>query len=247
MQEIPLTKGYFAIIDDEDFEEISKYKWHAHLGRDGKPYADSRRAGRMTRFLMKAKKAERVDHINHNTLDNQRSNLRTCTAGQNSCNMRVQPNKNGYKGVCKDYIDRFGLPRYRGLLRLRKKCFRGKFRRSAVEAAKDYDDLAKKHFKEFACLNFPDSIRREHIARMIMSTNGRIFKITFIKRTGGREERTIFGRVGVWKDLKGVGMRFSPEKMKLIVIWDMQDREYKAIPIEGIQAFYFGGKKYRVD
>jgi hypothetical protein len=247
MKTIKLTKGYEAIVDDEDFAEVSKYKWCLSVTGKKKKHisAMNSKVGRLSRFIAKPGIGQITDHRDHNTLDNRRGNLRNCTKVENSQNMEMSHNKNGYKGVLRIRKDR-PVP-CRGRLRIGKKCIMGHARYHAVLAAKDYDDLAKKHFKEFAYLNFPHSIRREHIARMIMSTNGRIFKITFIKRTGEQEERTILGRVGVKKHLKSVGCRYSPEKAKLVVIFDMQDRQYKAVPIEGIHAFYFGGKKYRVD
>ena len=41
MQPIPLTKGYFAVVDDEDFERVNKFKWHAAVKKrdDGSIYA----------------------------------------------------------------------------------------------------------------------------------------------------------------------------------------------------------------
>jgi len=246
MKTIPLTQGYEAIIDDEDFAEVSKYKWYASYTKHNKRWdVRNRPCGKLSRFLMKPNSDELVDHKNHNTFDHRRRNLRVCTKLENSRNRKVQFNKNGYKGVVRFYKDR-AVP-CRGRIHFSDKVIVGPFRHHAVLAAKDYDDLAKKHFKEFAFVNFPDSIRRAHIARMIMSTNGRIFKITFIKRTGENEERTIFGRVGVKKHLKNIGCRYSPEKAKLIVIFDMRDRGYKTIPIDGIHAFCFGGRSYRVD
>ena len=251
MKKIRLTKGYEAIVDDEDFEEVLKYKWHCHIVKRASctlVYARNDNKGLLSRFLMKPEsKVMQVDHRNHNTLDYRRFNLRVCSQSENQRNRRPQPNKTGYKGVNVFGFNKDGQAFSRGRLQCDGRFFYGCPRLHCILAAKDYDDLAKKHFGEFACPNFPFSIKREHIARMILSTNGRIFKITFIKRTGEQEERTIFGRVGVKKRLKNIGCRYSPEKAKLVVIFDMQEREYKAIPVEGIHAFYFAGKKYRVD
>jgi len=246
MKTIPLTQGYEAIIDDEDFAEVSKHKWYASYSKETKRWeVKNHSLGRLSRFLMKSDKDKLVDHENHDTFDNRRQNLRVCTFLENSRNRKQQFNQTGYKGV--SVYPRKNFVSYKGKISVQGKAIVGTCHRWAVLAAKDYDDLAKKHFGLFAYLNFPHSIRRAHIARMIMSTNGRIFKVTFIKRTGEKEQRTIFGCVGVKKHLKNIGCSYSPEKAKLIVIFSMQDRQYKAIPIEGIHAFYFAGKKYRVD
>jgi hypothetical protein len=94
-----------------------------------------------------------VDHINHNTYDNRKSNLRICSIRQNICNSRKssKPSSSKYKGVwwCKKTKKwKAGIKVYG-----RSKCL-GTFN-SQIQAAKAYDDAAKTNFKEFACLNFP--------------------------------------------------------------------------------------------
>jgi len=90
MKEIELTQGYKALVDDEDFARVSQFKWSAQIQyrRDGtikSVYAsrnvrkdDGRRTSqRLSRFLMSVTDASyEVDHIDHNTLNNQKYNLR---------------------------------------------------------------------------------------------------------------------------------------------------------------------------
>lgn len=116
---IPLTKGQFAIVDDED-ADLAQLKWCAALG---KTYANggqftARRSVRINKkgywMLMHrvilSRKMERslaanelVDHINGDPLDNRRSNLRLATASQNLHNIgRSSANTSGYKGVSWD-------------------------------------------------------------------------------------------------------------------------------------------------
>lgn len=109
MAEIQLTKGYVAIVDDEDFEGLSKFKWHVACSNFGKPYASRKPiAGenrketniRLHRFILRAKDGEHVDHINGDTLDNRRCNIRVCTPAENMRNRPIQSNStSGYKGV----------------------------------------------------------------------------------------------------------------------------------------------------
>lgn len=86
MKEIKLTQNKVAIIDDEDFEEISKFKWFFNEGRNGIGYAVRKvRDGKkhikvyMHSTIINTSIELHTDHINCNTLDNRKSNLRTCT------------------------------------------------------------------------------------------------------------------------------------------------------------------------
>ena len=109
MIEIPLTQGQVALIDDEDFELVSKYKWHVQWNKNTKSFyagtkirkSDGKRTTlQMHRLIVNAQKGQRVDHIHHNTLDNRKSELRICTPSQNQHNRAIQANNtSGYKGV----------------------------------------------------------------------------------------------------------------------------------------------------
>lgn len=104
MKKIELTQGQFALVDDEDFEKVSRYKWFAAYDSKMKSFYARRCKNRknihMHREIMNPSKKMVVDHINHNTLDNRRENLRICTSVQNHRNVKVRfDNNSGYKGV----------------------------------------------------------------------------------------------------------------------------------------------------
>lgn len=157
MREIPLTKGLFAVVDDDDFELVSRYRWCAQ-GVSGPVYAARNDASRpkrttmfMHRFLLGAPHGFDVDHINGDGLDNRRANIRICSHSENMRNQRLSTrNTSGYKGVTFDrdrgawaaYIVVSGV-----LLHL------GRFR-SAEDAARAYDRSAHLHFGEFVLPNF---------------------------------------------------------------------------------------------
>lgn len=93
MRFIPLTQGDFALVDNADFDELSKFKWYSHKGRAvRKPRTiEGRRTGFvwMHREIMKPSDDEVVDHINGYKLDNTRENLRVCTHSQNEWNKKA--------------------------------------------------------------------------------------------------------------------------------------------------------------
>ena len=111
MKKIPLSQGQFALVDDEDYDELMKFRWSASYHEDTESFY-AVRFGRkcegvirgkyiaMARVIMNAQKGEYVDHKNHDTLNNQRINLRICTALQNMMNRGpTKNNTSGYKGV----------------------------------------------------------------------------------------------------------------------------------------------------
>lgn len=158
MIEIPLTRGAFALIDDQDRDLISGYTWQAHGDRLYTLYATARkRIGnkritvRMHRLIMglSPKDISEVDHINGNGLDNRRANLRIVTHRENQCNSRPRRNKHiKYKGVdlCRD-------GKWRARCTVNGHTYHlGRFR-TAKEAASAYNDFARRQFGLNARLN----------------------------------------------------------------------------------------------
>lgn len=106
MKKIPLGNGEFALVDDSDFDWLSKYTWHRETRELCKYATRNRLKGEtafskfMHRLIMDAPPKTRIDHINGNGLDNRRSNLRFCDHSQNLCNRRLNKNSaTGLKGV----------------------------------------------------------------------------------------------------------------------------------------------------
>lgn len=104
MKEITLTKGKTAIVDDEDFDLLSTWSWTARPSLNTsygyrKVYVNKKyQTVHMHRFILGTEKM--VDHIDHNGLNNQKTNLRICTHSQNMCNARKRKNSSSrYKGV----------------------------------------------------------------------------------------------------------------------------------------------------
>ena len=106
MKRIQLSRGMVALVDDEDFDYLNQWKWCWSKSR-GTYYA-LRRVGRkgvthvsMHRLIMGNPEKKMVDHINHDGLDNQRSNLRICSTRENNLNLRGlrANNSSGISGV----------------------------------------------------------------------------------------------------------------------------------------------------
>lgn len=168
MKEIKLTQGKVALVDDEDFERVNQYKWYAHFNK-GDFYAYRKESVfdftideqiyptiRMTNTILNT--TEMIDHKNHDTLDNQKHNLRTCTKSQNGQNQKPQKNcTSKYKGVSlyKQDDKWHAEIRLRNIFNLPFKRYLGRFK-NEVEAAKAYDKVAKEEFGEFAYLNFKE-------------------------------------------------------------------------------------------
>lgn len=96
MKLIPLTKGKFAKVDDEDYKSLSKYKTSIYLGNY------KQREITMHRMIMNTPKGMDTDHINHDSLDNRRSNLRICTHVENCHNSRYNKKRSLPIGVVFD-------------------------------------------------------------------------------------------------------------------------------------------------
>lgn len=97
MKYIKLTQGKEVIVDDEDYEFLSQFKWYYNKG-----YAVRGASPKilMHRVINKTKDGYDTDHINRNTLDNRKENLRTATRTENQINKNLQKNNtSGYKGV----------------------------------------------------------------------------------------------------------------------------------------------------
>lgn len=146
---LTLSRGRFAIVDDEDFLALSLLSWCCH-----KRYAGTTLLGErvlMHRLLLDCPDSLEVDHVNGDPLDNRKSNLRICTREQNSRNKRKSyKNTSGYKGVSWHKRDR----RWYSQIEHKSKSMHLGCFKNREAAARAYDEAAVKYFGEFARTNF---------------------------------------------------------------------------------------------
>ncbi len=213
MKHIPLTQGYEAIVDDEDYPFLSRFKWSVRLegSRRDRPYAwgyiDGHKVS-MHRLILNARKGAVSDHINHDSLDNRKENLRTCTHKENLANSRKpqgHETASPYKGLHKLGKGLFAASR--GGMYL------GSFS-SEKAAAMAYDKSLRDAYPLFANTNFSEAKydedfverhRRDNRARKRLPRSG--FKGVFLHKPTGRWNT----RIPIKRKIHSVGYHKTAE------------------------------------
>ena len=151
MREITLTRGKVALVDSADFDSLNSRKWYA-ASCGGRFYAASRIDGHIVYMHRQIAKPGNlyVDHINGNSLDNRRDNLRACSSSENLANTRVsKANSSGFKGV---YYSK-ARAKWIAQKRIDGRTFNLGGFDTAQQAALAYDEAAVAAFGQFALTN----------------------------------------------------------------------------------------------
>lgn len=150
---IPLINGGSTLVDAVDVPLVSAMRLHGRVSKSGARYVRHKNQV-LARILLNAPIGMHVDHINGDTLDSRRCNLRICTHQQNQWNRKKCRGASNLKGVT---LHKAGCAGRHWMARIEKdghRRFLGYFT-TDVEAARAYDAAAKVLFGEYAGLNFP--------------------------------------------------------------------------------------------
>jgi hypothetical protein len=152
MKHIELTQDKVALVDDEDYERVGGVLWHAAYHPNSRGWYAKRIQNIMLhREIMQAPDGVEVDHINGNTLDCRKDNLRLVTRRENSLNRKAVYAASGYRGVYSSGS------RWRAIIRTPMGTVHIGTYDTPEEAAIAYDKAAIEHNGDFAMLNFPES------------------------------------------------------------------------------------------
>lgn len=162
---LDVGRGQTALVDDDDFARVSMWKWHATpaLSKTGEQigwYAKRcARAGErgtsiyLHRVIVGAQRGQMVDHANGDGLDNRRSNLRICSPSQNNSNRVARRGRSGFRGVYAR--SDIGPEKWEAKLQVQGANHWVGIFDCPTEAARAYDEAARKQHGVFAVLNFP--------------------------------------------------------------------------------------------
>jgi hypothetical protein len=156
-----MAQPRYAKVDPADYKRLRKYKFFARKSRNCfyaqmlEPNAiTEKNTLQMHQMILEVPEGMVVDHINNDGMDNRSANLRPATPAQNSYNRKKLSKQcnSKYKGVCwyKGYL------KWQARITFEKKRIHLGYFKNEIDAAKAYDEAAKKYHGEFACLNFPE-------------------------------------------------------------------------------------------
>jgi hypothetical protein len=161
--EIPLSgkhgKGKVVIVSPCDYAILKPFKWWVKFSGVNRQQAYIKTSFRVNgkqryisihRMIMNPKIDQEVDHINGNGLDNRRENLRVCTTAENVRNSsKRKDSTHQYKGTV--FVK--NRNRWRSRIQVNGKRYWSGYFKTEIEAAKRFDEMAKKYHGEYVKLN----------------------------------------------------------------------------------------------
>jgi len=158
-REIKLTRGFVAIVDEDDYAELNRFKWYVARSGLGRNYAHRMSSANgkrlcisMHRSIARPPRGKIIDHIDGDGLNNTRANLRFCTASQNNRNrIKRAACHSRFKGVTWKADAKLWFAQ----IASDKVKYNIGYFKDEIEAARAYDKEALRLHKDFARINFP--------------------------------------------------------------------------------------------
>ncbi len=235
---VPLPPGGAMLLDVDVAERLAGAPVYAHSCG----YALTCSHGRKEyfhRLVCPPAPGLEVDHINGNRRDNRRCNLRAVTHARNVRAGRWRRGRSGYRGVrvsgraFQARLSWGGRRHYLG-------CFA-----SALVGALAYDDGVVRITGYAEGLNFAHAVAPAQVRALLESFGADRFGVVFVRRTDGAVRRMICRGAPV-KRADAERLRFDPARRNLWPVWDLREKDYRFIPLEGILCLTHQRKRYRL-
>lgn len=240
---IPIASGGYTRVDDDIADRLQGRTVGLYSRRYPSVTIDGKTVP-VHRFVMAPPAGLVVDHIDGDPLNNTRANLRVVTQTENVLNQRKsRASASGYRGV---YRESRGHAWLLKINRHHKHLFFGHSWRSNHVAGLFMDGILGDVVGPFVATNFARSIPRGRVCRFIAETRGRIFTVVFSRRSDGTQ-RVMTCRTGVKSHSKGGASSYSPCLCGLALVWDLQSRGYRTIPVKRVIAIRFAKINYRIE
>jgi hypothetical protein len=235
---LPVHGGGVTLVDAAQRAALPS----GHFCWSKKGYVLNGRFGRVHRLVTGAPKGMEVHHRNGIKWDNRNDNLQVLTAREHLwLRPRRLGNPWGYRGVRLNcHGGKFSARVY-----LRGTSYRAASRNTPLEAAFAYDDMVLRIGAPKWWRNFPHRMRRARVARWIQAAGPRLFSVDFHKRVDATLRHMVC-RTGVRVGLVGGKSTYDPASHGLVLVWDVQKRAHRTIPLEGILVLATRRRKWRV-
>lgn len=159
---IPLTQGKFTLVDESDYDDVSRFNWCAVKVKSGhgiRYYAKRTDVDIYLHvYLLNPPSGMEVDHMD-DSLDNRRSNLRIVNRSRNQMNRYSNGGTSKYKGISKHTLSK----KWAVCITASGRSFHLGYFEDEIEAAKAYDKAARVYHGSQARFNFPEPGERSAV------------------------------------------------------------------------------------
>lgn len=180
-----------------------------------------------------------VDHINHDPCDNRRFNLRVVSHALNILAGRRRRGRSAYRGI------RAARGRFSARVAWQGRRYWLGAYGSALVAALAHDDGVVRITGHREGLNFPQAVAPGEVRRLLASFGSDRFGVLFVRRGDGAVRRMIC-RAAPVKRAQAERLGFDPARRNLWPVWDLREKDYRFIPLEGVLCLTHQRKRYRL-